>query len=71
MNILTVDGKYSFRKKENLQQTTEMQFSKKQKSFIEFFAAFLKSTLHFEHLKNKMTLRALVLPNLRIAKIRC
>ena len=53
VNILTVDGKYSLRKRENLQQTTEMQFSKKQKSFKEFFAAFLKSTSHFEHFEKQ------------------
>ena len=69
VNTLTVDDKYSLRNRENLRQTIEMQFSKKQRSFKWYFTGFLKSTSNFEHFeKKKMTLRAPVLPNLRIVK---
>ena len=43
-----------------------MQLSEKQKSFSEVFAAFLKSILNFEILKNKLTLRDFVFSKLRI-----
>ena len=32
-----------------------MQLSRKQKNFYEFLAAFLKSSLNFEHFQKKMT----------------
>ena len=35
-----------------------MQLSKKQKSFSEFFAAFLKSRLDFEHFETKYDLQS-------------
>ena len=39
-------------------QLIQMQLSQKQKSFILFFSAFLKSSLDFEHIQKKMTLIA-------------
>ena len=45
-----------------------MQLSRKQKTFSQFFAAFLKSSLNFEHFQKKMTLIAEVFPNLRSPK---
>ena len=48
-----------------------MQLSRKQKTFSEFFSAFLKSSLNFEHFqkkKKKMTLIAQVFPKLRTPK---
>ena len=47
-----------------------MQVSRKQKTFSEFFAAFLKSSFNFEHFQKKMTLIAEVFPKLRSPKNR-
>ena len=44
VNTLIADDWYSFRSSETLWQTIQMQLSKKQKGFSEFFAPFLKST---------------------------
>ena len=44
IDTITADDKYSFRNRENLPQPIEIQLSKKQKDFSQFFAAFLKST---------------------------
>ena len=48
-NRLSADGKYSLFNRDNLTQPIQMQLSRKQKTFSEFFAAFLKSSLNFEH----------------------
>ena len=46
-----------------------MQVSRKQKTFTEFFSAFLKSNLNFEHIqKKKTTLIAVVFPKLGTPK---
>ena len=46
-----------------------MQVSRKQKTLSQFFSAFLKSNLNFEHIqKKKMTLIADVYPKLRTQK---
>ena len=53
INTLTTDGKYSLFKRDNLTQPIQMQVSRKQKTFSEFFSAFLKSSLNFEHFQKK------------------
>ena len=50
---LSADGKYSLLNKDNLTQPIQMQLSRKQKTFSEFFCAFLKSSLNFEHFQKK------------------
>ena len=45
-----------------------MKVSRKQKTFSQFFCAFLKSSLNFEHFQRKMTLIAEVFPKLRSPK---
>ena len=50
---MSADGKYSLFKRDNLMQPIQMQLSQKQKTFSEFFCAFLKSTLNFEHSQKK------------------
>ena len=45
-----------------------MHLSQKQKIFSEFFSAFFKSALNFEHFQKKMTLIAYVFPKLRTTK---
>ena len=49
VNTLTSDGKYSLRNRQNLPQSIQLQMSKIQKSFSQFFAQYLKSTSNFEH----------------------
>ena len=45
-----------------------MHLSQKQKIFSEFFSAFFKSRLNFEHFQKKMTLIAYVFPKLPTTK---
>ena len=52
-NTLSADGKYCLLNRDNLTQPIQMQLSRKQKSFSDFFSAFLKSNLNFEHLQQK------------------
>ena len=68
-NTLSADGKYSLLNRDNLTQPIQMQVSRKQKTFSEFFSAFLKSNLNFEHFqKKKMTLIADVFQKLQTQK---
>ena len=53
VNILTNDGRYFLRNKEDSPQPIQMQISKKQKQFSEFFATFLKSTSRFQFFEKK------------------
>ena len=50
VNILTADDKHYLLNRDNLMQPIQMQLSQKQKTFSEFFFAFLKSILNFKHL---------------------
>ena len=52
-NTLSADSKYSLLNRDNLMQPSQMQVSQKPKSFAEFFAAFLKSSLNFEYFQQK------------------
>ena len=52
-NTLSTDGKYSLLNRDNLTQPIQMQLSRKQKTFSQFFSAFLKSSLNFEHFQKK------------------
>ena len=52
-NTLSADGKYSLLNRDNLTQPIQMQLSGKQKCFSDFFSAFLKSRLNFEHFLEK------------------
>ena len=49
LNRLTADVMYFLRNKQNLQQSIQMESSKKQRIFPESFQAFLKSTSSIEH----------------------
>ena len=51
VNTFTAYDKYSVLNREYLKPTIDMQLSQKQKTFSEFFSAFLKSTLNFEHIQ--------------------
>ena len=50
VNTLTVNDKDYLLKRENLAQPIDIQLSQKQKTFSEFFLAFLKSKLNYKHL---------------------
>ena len=50
---LITDDKHYLLNRDNLTEPIQMQLSQKQKTFSEFFFAFLKSTLNFKHLPNK------------------
>ena len=53
VNTLTADDQYSLLNRDNLTQPIRARLSEKQKAFCEFFLAFPKSTLNFEHLQKK------------------
>ena len=57
-NTLTADDKYSLRNSENIPQPIQMQLSKKQEKFDQYFAEFLKFTKILKVLKKEMTLIA-------------
>ena len=53
VNTLTVNDKHYLLNRNNLKEPIKMQLSEKQKSFSEFFFAFLKSILNFQHLSKR------------------
>ena len=53
VNPLTDDGKYSLLYRENFTQHIQILICQKPKTFSEFFCAFLKATLNFEHFQKK------------------
>ena len=52
-NTLNAHGKYCLFNRDNLTQPIQMQLSRKQKTFYEYFCAFLKSSLNLEHFPKK------------------
>ena len=52
-NTLSADGKYSLLNRDNLTQPIQMEVSRKQKNFSDFFTAILKPNLNFEHFLEK------------------
>ena len=50
---MTEDDKYSLLYRDNLNQPIQILLSQKQKTFSQFFACILKSTLNFEHFQKK------------------
>ena len=53
VNTLIIGNKYCLGNSENLLQPIQIQLSRKQKIFSEFFLPFMKATSHFEHLQKK------------------
>ena len=53
VNTLTADDQYSLLNRDNLTQPIRARLSRKEKAFFQFFLAFPKSTLNFEHLQKK------------------
>ena len=53
VNTFTVNDKHYLLNRDNLTQTIQIQLSQKQKTFFQFFLAFLKSILNFRDLPKK------------------
>ena len=53
VNTLTADDKYSPLNRDNLTKPIRAKLSQKQQAFSQFFLAFFKSTLNFEHFQKK------------------
>ena len=51
VKTFTAYDKYSVLNRECLKHPIDMQLSQKQKTFSEFFSAFLKSKLNFKHIQ--------------------
>ena len=68
VNTLTTDEKNYLLNTDNLTLPIQIQLSEKQKTFSEFFFAFLKSIINFKHFKKKMALIADVVPELPAPK---
>ena len=52
-NTLSADRKYSLLSRDNLTLPIQVQLSRKQKTFSQFFDAFLKSSVNFQHFQKK------------------
>ena len=52
-HTLTDEDKYCSLYRDNLTQPIQILLSQKQKTFSQFFSAFLKYTLNFEHFQQK------------------
>ena len=64
LKTLRVNEKLYLVTTDNLTETIQIQLSKKQKIFCQFFFAFLKSILNFTNLQRKMNLIADVFPEI-------
>ena len=64
VNTLSEDDKYCLLYRDNLTQPIQILLSQKQKTFFQFFSAFLKSILNFEHFQKKINPIADVFPKL-------
>ena len=64
VKTLTDDEKYSLLYRENLTQPIQILLSQKQKTFSQFFSAFLRCTLNFENFQKRDTLIAELFPKL-------
>ena len=53
LNTLTVDDKHYMLNRDNLTQPIQLQLSQKEKTFSQFFFAFLKSILNSKDLPKK------------------
>ena len=69
VNTLTDDDKYSLLYRDNLLQPIQIHLSQKRNTFSQFFSAFLKSRLNFEHFEKKVTLLSELFPKLPSPKM--
>ena len=67
VNSLTANDKYSLLNRDSLTEPIQMELSQKQKTFSQFFSAFLKSRLNFEHFLKRMKLISYLFQKLQTA----
>ena len=67
-NTLTVNDKHFLLIRDNLTETIQKNLFQKQKTFFQFFLAFLKCILNFKHLAKRLTLAADVFPEIPAPK---
>ena len=68
VNTLTDDDKYSLLYRDNLTQQIQILLSHKRKTFSQFFSAFLKSTLDFEHFQKKDHPHSRIISNITVSQ---
>ena len=68
VKTLTDDEKYSLLSRENLTQPIQILLSQKQKTFSQFFSAFLKSTLNFEHFQKNHDPHSRILSKITVSE---
>ena len=68
VKTLTDDEKYSLLYRENLTQPIQILLSQKQKTFSQFFSAFPKSTLNFEHFQKKDHAHSRIISEITVSK---
>ena len=70
VNALTADDKYSGSNMQNLPQQFQTPLSPKQKTFSEFFVAFLKCAWNLEHFQKKDEYPSLIISEILDAERR-
>ena len=70
VNGLTADDKYSYSNMHNLPQQFQTPLSQKQKTFSEFFIAFLKLAWNLEHFQKKYEYPSLIISEIIDAETR-
>ena len=68
VSILTDDEEYSLLYRHKSTQAIQILLSQKQKTFSEFFSAFLKSTLNFEHSGKKDDPHSRCIPQIAVSE---
>ena len=68
LSILTDDDKYCLLYRDNLRQPIQILLSQKQKTFSQFFSAFLKSTFNFEHFRAKYDPQSRCIPQITVSE---
>ena len=68
VNTLTDDDKYFLLYRDNLTQPIQILLYQKQKAFYQFFSAFLKSTLNFQHFRGKYDPHSRCIPQITVSE---
>ena len=68
VETLTDDEKYSLLYRQKLTQPIQILLSQKRKTFSQFFSAFSKSTLNFEHFQKKDHPHSLIISQMTISE---
>ena len=68
VKTLTDDERYSLLYRENLTQPIQILLYQKRIAFSQFFSAFLKSTLNFEHFQKKDDPRSRCISQITVSK---